>query len=121
MIVLDDLNEKEMNDRSVQAIFKHSRHSNTSTFPISQDYYELTKTTITAKSKIYHIFKTNNFRDVQYLYQDQARMDKKLNELELLTSTSSKGKYQALTIDMTKIKNTSRYRLELLSIFVPNT
>ena len=37
---LDDLNEKEMNDRRVQAKFKHSRHSNMSIFIISHYYYE---------------------------------------------------------------------------------
>ena len=40
---LDDLNEKEMNDPRVQAIFKRSRDNNLSIFIISQDYYELRK------------------------------------------------------------------------------
>ena len=43
IIILDDLNEKEMNDPSVQAMFKRSRHNNLSIFIISQDYYELPK------------------------------------------------------------------------------
>ena len=37
VIILDDLNEKEMNDPRVQAVFKRSRHNNLSIFIISQD------------------------------------------------------------------------------------
>ena len=84
---MDDLNEKELNDPRAQAIFKRSRHNNLSIFIISQDYYELPKRTIRANGKIYYIFKTNNFRDVQNLYQDKTSMDLTLYELELLTST----------------------------------
>ena len=40
IIILDDLNEKEMNDPRVQAMFKKSRHNKLSIFIISQDYYE---------------------------------------------------------------------------------
>ena len=43
LIILDDLNEKEMSDERVQALFKRSRHNNISVFIISQDYYELPK------------------------------------------------------------------------------
>ena len=39
-IILDDLNQKEMDDLRVQAMFKRSRHNNLSIFIISQDYYE---------------------------------------------------------------------------------
>ena len=46
IIILDDLNEKEMNDPRVQAMFKRSRHNVLSIFIISQDYYELPKKTI---------------------------------------------------------------------------
>ena len=35
IIILDDLNEKEMNDPKVQAMFKRSRHNNLSIFIIS--------------------------------------------------------------------------------------
>ena len=41
VISLDDLNEKEMNDPQVQAMFKRSRYNNLSIFLINQDYYEL--------------------------------------------------------------------------------
>ena len=62
-----------MDDPRVQAMFKRSKHNNLSIFIISQDYYELSKTNNTLQW--YHVFKPNNFRDVQYLYQDKASMD----------------------------------------------
>ena len=43
IIILDNLNQKEMDDPRVQAMFKRSRHNNLSIFRISQDYYELSK------------------------------------------------------------------------------
>ena len=121
IIILDDLNEKEMNDPRVPAMFKRSRHNNLSIFIISQGYYELPKRTIRANGNIYHIFKPSNFRDVQSLYQDKASMDMTLNEFKFLTSTCWNEKYQPLTIDMTKGKFTGRYRLRLNSIFVPDS
>ena len=48
-------------------------------------------------------------------------MDMTLNEVILLTSTSWTEKYQPLTSDMTKDKNTGRYRLGLNSMFVPDS
>ena len=84
--ILDDLNEKEMNDPRVQAMFKRSRHNNLSIFKISQEYYERPKRTTSANGNIYHIFKPTNFRDVQNLYQDKTSMDMTLNEFKNLTS-----------------------------------
>ena len=92
-----------------------------SIFIISQDYYELGKKTIRCNGNIFHIFKTKNFRDVLNLYEDKSSMDMTPNEFKLLTSTCWNGKYQPLTIDMTKNKFCGRYRLELNSIFVPNS
>ena len=43
IIILDDLNQKEMDDSRIQAMFKRSRHNNLSIFIITQDYYELSK------------------------------------------------------------------------------
>ena len=43
IIFLDDLNQKQMDNPRVQAMFKRSRHNNLSIFIISQDYYELCK------------------------------------------------------------------------------
>ena len=59
--ILDDLNQKEMDDPRVQAVFKRSRHNNLSIFIISQDYYELGKKTMRCIGNIFHIFKPNNF------------------------------------------------------------
>ena len=110
-----------MNDPRVQAMFKRSRHNSLSIFIISQDYYELPKRTIIANENIYHIVKTNNFRDVLNIYQDKSSLDMSLNENEILTSTFWNEKYQPLTIDMTKVKYTGRYRLGLNSRFVPDS
>ena len=121
IIILDDLNEKEMNDPRVPALFKRSRHKNLSNFIISQDYYELPKRTIRANGNVYQIIKPNNFRVVQILYQDKTSMDMTLNEFKYLTSTCWNEKYQPLTIDMTKDLYQGRYRLGLYSIFVPNS
>ena len=110
-----------MDDPRVQATFKRSRHINLSIFIISQDYYELSKKTMRYNGNIFHIFKPNNFRDVLNLYQDKSSMDMTLNEFKLLTYTCWNEKYQPLTIDMTKDKYQGRYRLGLISIFVPNS
>ena len=110
-----------MDDPRVQAMFKRSRHKNLSSFIISQDYSELSKKTIRCNCNIFHIFKANNFRDVLNLYQDKISMDMTLNEFKLLTCTCWNEKYQPVSIDMTKDKNTRRYRLEMNSIFVSNS
>ena len=121
IIILDDLNEKEINNDKIQSMFKRGRHNNLSIFIISQDYYELPKKTIRANGNIFHLFKPNNFLDVRNIFQDKASMDMNLNEFRLLTSICWNEKYQTLTIDMTKDKYTGRYRLGLNSIFVPDT
>ena len=120
-IILDDLNQKEMDDSRVQGMFKRCRHNNLSIFIISQDYYELSEKTIRCNGNIFLMFKPNNFRDVLNLYQDKSSMDMNLNEFKLLTSTCWNEKFQPLTIDMTKDKYTGRYRLGLNSIFVPDS
>ena len=71
-----------MNDPRVQALFKRSRHNTLSFFIISHEYYELPKKTIRANGNVYHIFRPNNFKDVQNLYQDKASMDVTLNEVK---------------------------------------
>ena len=99
--ILDDLNEKEMSDPRVQAMFKRSRLKNLSIFIISQTYYELRKKTIRANGNIYHVFKSNKFLDVRNFYQDKASMDMTHDEFKYLTSNCWNEKYQPLTIDMT--------------------
>ena len=121
IIILDDLNEKEINNDKIQAMFKRGRHNNLSIFIISQDYYELPKRTIRANGNIYHIFKPNTFLDVRNIYQDKGSMDMTLDEFKSLISICWNEKYQPLTIDMTKDKYTGRYQLGLNSTFVPNT
>ena len=110
-----------MNDPRVEGIFERSRHNNLSIFIISQEYYELPKRTIRPNGKIYHIFKPNNFTDVQCFYQDKASMDMTLNDFKLLASTCSIEKYQTFSIDMAKDRCHGRYRLKLNSIFVPDS
>ena len=85
--IFDNLNDKEINNDKIQAMFKRGRHNHLSIFIISQEYYELLKRTIRVNGIIYHIFKTNKFRDVQNLYQDQASSDMTINEIKYLTST----------------------------------
>ena len=75
-----------MNNPRVQAMFKRSGHNNLSIFIFSQDYYELPKKTIRANGSLYHIFKPNNFRDVQNLHQDKTSMDVTKNEFQNITS-----------------------------------
>ena len=118
VIILDDLNEKETSDSPVQARFKRSRHNNISISIISQDYYEFQERTIRAKGNIYHIFKPNNYRYNQNLYQEKTSRNMKLNEFKLLTSTSWIEQYQPLTVDKTKDKYCGRYRLRLDTLFV---
>ena len=113
--------KKKLDSDKIQAMFKQGRHNKLSFLIISQDYYQFPKRTIRANGNIYHIFKPNNFRDVQNLYQDKAAMDMTLNEFKLLTSTCLKKNYQPFTLDMTKGKLTGRYRLGLNSIFVPDS
>ena len=87
MFILDDLNEKEMKDPPVQAMFKRSRHNTLSIFVISQDCYELPKKTVRVNGNICHIFKPNNFLYGRNIYQDKASMDMTLDEFKYLTNT----------------------------------
>ena len=73
--IRDNFIEIENNDPPVQAKFKLSHHNTLSILIISQDYYEIPEGTIRAKGNMYHIFKPNNFRDVQNLYQDKTSLD----------------------------------------------
>ena len=96
------MNEKELNNPRMRAMFERSRRNHMSIFIISQDFYELPKKFFRADGKVYHIFKPNNLRDVQNLYQDEALMYLENNQFEVLSSTYLKKKYQPLTIDITR-------------------
>ena len=73
---------------------------------------ELTELSITSSNQF--------FKDVQNLHQDKTSMDVTLNKVQFLTFTCWNEKYQPLTIDMTKVKYTGRYRLGFNFFFVPN-
>ena len=75
IIILDELNEKEINNDKIEAMFKRGRQNNLSIFIISQDYYELPKRTNRATGNIYHIYKPNNFLDVRTIYEDKISME----------------------------------------------
>ena len=109
-----------MNDTRAQAMIERSRRNKFFNFKFNQHYYELPKTSIRVNRNVYHIFKPNIIRDVQNLSQDKASMDMTLHEFKYLTSPCWNEKYQPLTIDMTKDKHTSCYRLGLNSLFVPD-
>ena len=98
IIILDELNEKGIENDKIQATFKRGRRKKLSIFIISQDYYELPRRTIRANGNVYHLFKPINFRDVQNLYQDKAAMDMPLNEFNCLFSTCWNEKYQPLLL-----------------------
>ena len=108
-----------MADPRVQAMFKRSRHHNISIFSINRDYYELLNRTIRANGNIFHIFKPNNFRDVQRLVQDKASTDMSIKEFKILGSMYWQTKYQPLTIDMSKDIYEGKKLLGLDSIFTP--
>ena len=76
-----------MNDTRIQAMFNRSRQNNLSISITSQDYYELPKRINRASDSIYHMFKPNNYRDAQKLYQEKVPMNKTLNKIKYVTST----------------------------------
>ena len=57
------------------------------------------------------IYSNQTKSDVQNLCHDKASVDMALNEFILLTSSCWDEKYQSPTIEVTKNKNTGRYRL----------
>ena len=102
-------------------MLERSRHNHLCLFIISQDYYEPPKRTVRAIGNKYHLFKPNKFRDFQIIYQDKTSMYMTHNEFKNLTSIYWKVKYKPPTVDMTKEKDTGRYRLGLNFLFVPST
>ena len=121
VINLHELNQKEMEDPRVQAMFKRFKHNNYSIFIKSQEKYELSKRTIRCNGNIYHIFKPTNCRDVEKRYQDKDSIDMTLNDFKLFTSTCWNDKNEPITNDMTKDRFQGRYKLGLDSIFVPKS
>ena len=78
--------KKRKNDHRIQAMFKRSGHIKISILIIGQDSFRLQKKTTTAKGTTYHIFKQNNFTDIEKLFQDKASMDMTLTEFKVFTS-----------------------------------
>ena len=87
ILIVGDINEKEMNDFRAQAMLKPSRHNNKSIFKISQYFYELFKKMIRVNGNICQVFKPNTYRDVQNFYQDKASMDLTPSDFIYLTFT----------------------------------
>ena len=79
------------------------------------------KRTIRVNGNINHIVKPNNFGNFQNLYQDKASMDMTVSEIKLSTATCWDQRCQPLTIDMTKVEYTGRYRLGLSTLLISNT
>ena len=120
IIIVDDLKGKK-NDPRVQALFEQSGQKNLSIFIISQDYYPIPKRNIRVNVNIWHIFKPNNFRDVENLFQDEGSIQMRFKALENLAFTCWNEKDQPLTIDTTKDEYAGRYRPGLSSLFVATT
>ena len=114
IIILDDLNEKEMNDPGVQAMFKRSGHNKSSLYclKITTNYpkgrQELAEISATYSNPIVS----------EIIYQDKSSMDMTLNEKKILISTCWNEKNQPLTIDMNKDKYTGWYQLGLNWVFI---
>ena len=115
------MNEKELNDPRLQAMLKRFKHNILSIFKISQNYNELPKRTMRANGNIYHIFKSNNFRDVLNINQHKSSTDMTLNNFKLIISACWNENFQPITNDMTKDKYTGRYRLGIYSMFDPGS
>ena len=76
IIILDDLNQKEMEDPRVQAMFKRSRHNNLSIFILSVKIITNYQKELFDVMEIYFTY-LNQIIFVMYkiLYQDKASMD----------------------------------------------
>ena len=94
-------------------------------FLFNQYWYNLPETTLRANGIIYHIFKPNNFRDVQNLNRNKDSENMTLNDFKLvctlLTTTCWDKNHQPLNVDMTKDKNKGTYRLGLNTLSIPDT
>ena len=115
------MNENEIKNDKIRAMFKRGRHNNSFFFHYQSRLLGITKKTIRGIGNIYHIFKPKIFFDVHNIYQDKASVDMTLEEFKYLTSTCWNEKYNPLTIDTNKDNYTGRYRLGLDSIFVPDS
>ena len=121
LYLFNQLKQKQKKDPRVQALFKHTRHSNISISKFSQDYHEQRKKIFRTSGKTYHILKANSFGGVRNPYQDETTMNKKRKGYyHFFSSTCWKEEYQSEYIDMTKDSYTGWSCLGLSSMFVPD-
>ena len=121
VIILDDLNKDQLNDKRVQMLFSRGRHNNLSLFVISQGFYSLPKDTIRENSSIIHHFITNNYCNVECLHRQLASTDMVIKEFKKFCSDVWNKNYNFIAIDLTKNKFNGKYRKNLDTIFLPHT
>ena len=68
IIILDDLNQKEMDNPRVHAMFKRYRHINLSTFIRNQDSYDLSKKKQYAAMEIFIIYSNQKTSEMFKFY-----------------------------------------------------
>ena len=90
-------------------MFERGRHNILSIISLREDFYELPKKAVRANGNFYHIFKLNDYGDVQNLYQDKPSMDVTLDEFKYLTVICWNENHQPPIIDMTNDKYTDIY------------
>ena len=98
-------------------MFKRSEHNNLSIFIISQDHYQVPKRTIPDNSKIFHILKLNNYRDVQNLYQHKTFNDYNTKYKKRFDSYLVVGDFKRDFIQFTsQIKTKFRYNTSIFQL-----
>ena len=121
VIILDDLNKEQLNDKRVQMLFKRGRHNNLSVFVITHGFYELPKDTIRENSSIIHHFITNNFANVECIHRQLSSTDMKIKEFKKFCNDIWVKDFNFITIDLTKNKNNGKYRQNLDTLYIPST
>ena len=121
VIILDDLNKQQLEDKRVQMLFKRGRHNNLSVFVISHGYYELPKDTIRENSSIIHHFITNNFANVECIHRQLASTDMTIKEFKQFCHDVWDDDYNFITIDLTKKKKDGKFRKNLNTLYIPCT
>ena len=121
IILLDDLNKDQLNDKRVQMLFKRGRHNNLSVFVTSHGYYELPKDTIRKLSSIIHHFIANNYSNIEQIHRQLCSTEMKIGEFKKFCHDIWLKDYNFITIDLTKNKFNGKYRKTLDTMFLPHT
>ena len=116
IIILDDLNKDQLNDKRLQMLFKRGRHNNISVVVISHGFYELPKDTIRENSDIIHHFITNNFCNVESIHRQLSSTDMKIKEFKKFCHDVWLKDYNFITIDLTKNITNGKYRNRKIQI-----